>query len=259
MKEFEVSMARNRNPCCEAAFNRLELVVVMATLVLLAGLALPTLGNTKTRSQRITCVANLRQIGHALHVWGNDHGDKTPSRTDYREGGLYLSPNPLRNLAYFQFSVISNELVTPKTLVCPADLNVGFSRRVASNWSTFDNVAGYMALGLRDRSTSYTVALDAFFDQPRSILSSDRNLRTSGVNTSCSSGVGSANFFVLDPPSPGVGWTNAIHFQSGNTLFYDGQVEQLSVPGFSNALNGPYFNGLNFGSDNAVLHFLTPN
>ena len=247
-------MARKGNTGCEAAFNRLELVVMMATLVLLAGLAFPTLGNTKTRSQRLTCVANLRQLGHALHVWGNDHGDKTPWRTPSSEGGTFLTQNPFKNNAWYQLGWLSNELGTPKILVCPADKIVGDSRVIASNWSSTDPAAGYATIGLRDRATSYTVALDAYFEQPRTILSGDRNVRTSGINSSCSSGVGDANFFVLGPFPGNIGWTNSIHFQNGNVLFYSGEVEQLSLPRFGSTLNGPYNN-----SDNGVLHFLLPN
>src|SRR5205807_743242 len=142
------------------------------------------------------------------------------------------------------------ELGTPKILVCPADKIPGNNRVIAGNWSASDPVSGYLTVGLRTRATSYTVGLDAFFDQPRSILSGDRNIRDSGLNGSCSSGVGDAHFLNLGSLSTGLGWTNAIHFQSGNLLFYDGQVEQLSLPGFSKALNGPYFSPPYVSSDN---------
>jgi len=259
MQIIDVSVGEKRTPSPESGFNRLELVLVMATVVLLAGVAFPTLGNTKTRSQRISCFANLRQIGHAIHVWGNDHGNRTPWRTGFSEGGTFFSTSPFKNAAWYQFASLSNELVTPEILVCPADKNVGAERVIATTWSASDPSGGYRTLGFRDLATSYTVALDAFFDQPRSILSSDRNVRDAGRNSACSAGVGDANFFIVGPSSPGQGWTNAIHFQGGNVLFYDGAVGQISSADFSNTLNAPYFSIPYWGSDNGDLHLLITN
>jgi prepilin-type processing-associated H-X9-DG protein len=245
-------MKRNRR-FAEIAFTRLELLAVLATLALFAGVALPVLANTKARSQRLTCFANLRQIGHALQVWGNEHANRTPWRTDVSEGGTFHSSTPLRNNAWFQFAWMSNELGTPKILVCPADQNVGNSRVIASNWSTSDFRGGYATIGFRDRASSYTIGLDAFFDQPRSILSGDRNVQTDGINSSCSSQVGNAFFFASTLGFLSA-WTNSIHSEAGNVLFYDGQVEQLSIPGFRKALNAPYRD-----IDNGFLHLLIPN
>src|SRR6266550_2528509 len=104
----------------ERAFSRLELLVVLATLLFLATAAFPLLANTRTRSEQVSCLGNLRQIGHAVHLWGNDHADRTPWFTPLAEGGTRESGgsgNPLRNNPYFQMGALSNELATPKMLV----------------------------------------------------------------------------------------------------------------------------------------------
>src|SRR2546423_1347175 len=114
----------------DKGFSRLELVVVLATLFLLAAVALPGLANNRARSEQVSCLSNLRQIGHAFHLWANDHGDKNHWWTPISEGGTYLAPGEtapwpfgpsLRNNSYFQFAWISNELATPQILVCPGD------------------------------------------------------------------------------------------------------------------------------------------
>src|SRR5437016_13358491 len=123
------------NASREEAWNRLELLFILASLALLTAVALPSLANTKNQSQRLTCFSNLKQIGHAYQLWGNDRGNKTPCRTDISDGGTYGSLNSQRNLAWFQFSWISNQLDSPKMLVCPSDIGVGAPRVIATNWT----------------------------------------------------------------------------------------------------------------------------
>src|SRR5947207_5304939 len=101
----------------EQAFTRLELMIVLITILALTAIALPTLGGNKARSEQALCFSNLRQIGHAFQLWADDHGDRNPWLTPVSEGGSYESyhaGSPLRDRAWFQMSWISNELVTPK-------------------------------------------------------------------------------------------------------------------------------------------------
>ncbi|MEI2724523.1 MAG: hypothetical protein V9H26_13600 [Verrucomicrobiota bacterium] len=59
----------------------------------------------------ISCINNLKQFGLAVRLWATDNTDVFP-------------PDSLS---------MSNELNTPKILVCPADTN----RVVAKSWDTF--------------------------------------------------------------------------------------------------------------------------
>src|SRR6266853_5378131 len=100
----------------DRAFTRLELSVVLATLGLLAAIALPVLAGSRTHSEQAMCFSNLRQIGHAFHLWANDHGDRNPWLTPYLEGGTFNTPSGLKNNAFYQMGWVSNELQTPKIL-----------------------------------------------------------------------------------------------------------------------------------------------
>src|SRR5438477_5215559 len=161
----------------QRAFTRLELVMIVATLVLLAGVAFPLLAGTRARSEQVSCFSNLRQIGHALQVWASDHGDRNPWWTPVREGGSYNAPGDpappwlgLRNNAWFQWAWISNQLGTPKILVCPSDRDIGAPRRMASNFS-YNPDGGFLSPAFRNNSVSYFVGLHSIYDDPRSILS----------------------------------------------------------------------------------------
>ena len=69
------------------------------------------LTKAKERALSIQCINNLKQFGLAVRQWAIDSNDVSPPDT--------LS--------------MSNELNTPKILVCPADTN----RPVAKNWASF--------------------------------------------------------------------------------------------------------------------------
>lgn len=66
----------------------------------------------KEQAERVSCVNNLKQIGLAARIWANDHGDVLPG----------------------DFLTMSNELSTPKILVCPGDK----AQQPAKNWSEFN-------------------------------------------------------------------------------------------------------------------------
>ncbi len=73
--------------------------------------ALEQLANAKEKAQSIACINNLKQLGLAARMWATDNGDVLP-------------PN---------FTSMSNELFTPKVLVCPADT----ARQPAADWGSF--------------------------------------------------------------------------------------------------------------------------
>jgi type II secretory pathway pseudopilin PulG len=233
------------------AFTRLELMMVLATLLLLATVAWPLLAGNKLRSEQVACLSNLRQIGHAVHLWGNDHGDRTPWFTPESEGGTRGTTNPLKENAWFQIAALSNELVTPKILVCPGDQGLGPARKMAESFS-FDPVnGGFFTPGYRSASLSYLVGLHAYSTMPRSILSGDRNIRWDNVNNGCALGF-NTTLLVVVPPAD-VFWTNAVHGVIGNVLFMDGTAEEVSIRGLQRAMADPY------EGDNGNHHFLAPN
>jgi prepilin-type N-terminal cleavage/methylation domain-containing protein/prepilin-type processing-associated H-X9-DG protein len=62
----------------KAGFTLIELLVVISIISILASMLLPTLSRAKEKGVAIFCVNNLRQIGLAMQMYGDDNEDRLP-------------------------------------------------------------------------------------------------------------------------------------------------------------------------------------
>lgn len=100
-------------------------VGVVVSVLVYPAVLLPALARAKERAQSISCQNNMKQIGLAFKIWAADHNGQFPFNVSTNGGGtLELcmpAPNGLDNNAVVHLRVMSNELSTPRILVCPAD------------------------------------------------------------------------------------------------------------------------------------------
>jgi len=187
------------------AWTLIELLVVLGVIAILA--AMVDFGpspRAKRLAKRVQCVSNLKEIGLAYRIRGGDSEPDLHIQVPVRAGGvkeLVESGNALAS-----YLAMSNEITSPKILVCPSDKN----RITATNFPiVFDR-----------QNLSYFVGVDATDVTPDSWLSGDDNLEVDGT-------VVKTGLFQFSSNAPIV-WTSARHVFSGNIGLADGSVQSAN-------------------------------
>jgi prepilin-type processing-associated H-X9-DG protein len=194
------------------AFTRTELLVTIACLALLVAIILPAIAKRTAHSAKIGCRNNVKNIGLAFRVWSADNHDLFPMQASTNDGGtkeLILSESVVPH-----YRALSNEISTPKILLCPND-----NRPEATNFT----------FALTETNISYFLNVDAV-ENPSDVLAGDRNLTNRPP---------AGSRLIPITKCTILGWTKEIHFEQGNLLFGDGHVAQFDNGSTGTVVNIP--------------------
>jgi len=254
------------------AFTRIDLLVVVVLLAILLALLLPALAGTRYHSDRVKCVGHLKQSGLAFKIFSSDNDDWYPYEilppwtNGTAEATISLTNaiegyDPKSMAAWAHWSVLSNELGSPKILLCPGNRSKKYS--LATDWSSqngrgFYSKQGYQKMGNKntvhtknnpnynrivgyDCSISYFLSFDADEFIPAGILAGDFNFEYNDA--------AKADPFEDNPHLSGSDYMDAgadfaaltwvtgidsdtawgIHDKAGNLALTDGSVVQVNT------------------------------
>ena len=181
----------------------MDLIAIIALIPILALLVIVVLTQFIADARMTSCLSNMAAIGNGFRVWSLDHNGKYPMQLSTNSGGTreWL----VKEQWFRQFQVISNELGTPRTLVCPAD-----SR---------DNKKTAYRFGeaLNNNNISYFIGMDAEKSDVY-LLAGDRNIGCGSITE---------NSIMVINNNKTCFWSNNIHYGKGNLSFGDGGVRKV--------------------------------
>lgn len=186
------------NSRLRSGFGLMDVLVAIGFTAVVAVIFLPALHRPTGKATRIQCVNNLKNAGLAFRIFATDNNDQFP--------GAILSSNhagPSSIMAANVYQWLSNELSTPKLLLCPAD-----KRQEAANF-----------IQLAAKNISYFTSLNASETNASSFLAGDRNILVNGKPVTGLVGI-HTNLHLS--------WSKELHVEQGNICMADGSVQQLS-------------------------------
>jgi type II secretory pathway pseudopilin PulG len=246
--------------------TRIEVLVIVVIVSVIAFLVLYVRGGASAIARTIHCASNLKQVTLAFRIWSDDHDSQYPQDLSGASDNPLLASvkwpttgnpdvHPDSPYTYLVFAAMSNELSTPKWLVCPAD-----HRPARMDFgSDFVGPTGGHNLGV-----SYFVGRDASDSNPRMLLTGDRNICADtaarpipnhryGISPDGTEQGAACAFPTNFSRLRQIGWSPRMHRIVGNIGFADGSVDDCTSIGLVNRFVSAAASSTNVPTQNYLL------
>lgn len=180
--------------------TRLDVLIIVFVLAVLATTLLPALAAAKHKSAKIHCANNLKQLGLAFQIKEGDYNDSYPM--NYLAANNPATTVPVDPSVEAAFRMMSNELSGPFILICPADEHCKPARN--------------LNIPLTSSNISYFINMDAREVNPQDLMSGDDNFEIGGSPIE-------SGLWEITSNTP-IAWSAARHRFFGNIALADGSV-----------------------------------
>lgn len=136
-------------------FTLVELLIVIAIIAVLGGIAYPVSMSMINRSREAACLGNLRQIGVGLQGYLQDNNNRLPELALGRESKN--SPEPVLETVLLQY------VGSADVFHCPADREEFAKTGCSYHWNVTQNglhISKVAFLGIEDRPESVPLVSD---------------------------------------------------------------------------------------------------
>ena len=190
-------------------FGISELLIVLVCIGVILALV-PFFSRNLKRRASVLCVSNVKMVAVAFRMWSDDHGGRFPWEISTNEGGSSEFIGTGKVFTHFQTA--SNELNTPKILICPQDTS-----RSALQFRHGQTQPVFHFLS--NTNVSYFVGVKAQMNELKGLLVGDRSVSTNGTLTSG---------LLEIPTADHLKWAPAIH-RGGSLATADGSAYQVAT------------------------------